>query len=34
MYLTKVRLYSQTKIDPARNLRVENIREYLGGLFS
>ena len=34
MYLTKVRLYSQTKIDPARNLRVENIREYLDGLFS
>lgn len=32
MYLTKVRLYGQTKIDPARNLRVENIRDYLGGL--
>ena len=34
MYLTKVRLYSQTKIDPARNLRVENIGEYLAGLMS
>ena len=34
MYLTKVRLYAETKIDPARNLRVENIREYLDGLFS
>ena len=33
MYLTKVRLYAETKIDPARNLRVENIREYLDGLF-
>ena len=32
MYLTKVRLYAQTKIDPARNLRVENIGEYLSGL--
>ena len=32
MYLTKVRLYSQTKIDPARNLRVENVGEYLSGL--
>lgn len=32
MYLTKVRLYAQTKIDPARNLRIENIRDYLGGL--
>ena len=27
MYLTKVRLYGQTKIDPARNLRIENIRD-------
>ena len=34
MYLTKVRLYAETKIDPARNLRVENIRDYLSGLFS
>ena len=34
MYLTKVRLYAEAKIDYARNLRVENIREYLGGLFS